>query len=53
MGITGSVRELLRHVRISRVGAPDYAFARPDQPAPWTQATDPIRPAGSDVDTAS
>ncbi|QKZ17819.1 lanthionine synthetase LanC family protein [Streptomyces chartreusis] len=53
MGSAGIVRELLRHVRISRGGAPAYAFAWPDQPAPRAQATDPIRPAGSDVDAAS
>ncbi len=32
MGNAGIVRELLRHVRISRGGAPDYAFPWPDQP---------------------
>ncbi|MFG1670067.1 lanthionine synthetase LanC family protein [Streptomyces sp. Y7] len=53
MGSAGIVRELLRHVRISRGGAPAYAFAWPDQPAPRSQATDPIRPAGPDVDVAS
>ncbi|MGW7298754.1 lanthionine synthetase LanC family protein [Streptomyces sp. NPDC054829] len=48
MGNGGIARELLRWVRISRGAAPDYAVAWPDQP-PVAQATDPIRPAGTDV----
>ncbi|MER7373790.1 lanthionine synthetase LanC family protein [Streptomyces lanatus] len=53
MGNAGIVRELLRHVRISRGGDPAYAFAWPDQPVPRSQATDPIRPAGEEVDVTS
>ncbi|MFE5814525.1 lanthionine synthetase LanC family protein [Streptomyces sp. NPDC056479] len=53
MGNAGIVRELLRHVRIGRGGDPGYTFAWPDQPVPRAQATDPIRPAGEDVDVAS
>ncbi|MBC2906613.1 lanthionine synthetase LanC family protein [Streptomyces cupreus] len=50
MGNAGIARELLRWVRLSRGGAPDYAFAWPDQPAVrWdvAQATEPMRPAGT------
>ncbi|MDL2080359.1 lanthionine synthetase LanC family protein [Streptomyces sp. GXMU-J15] len=46
MGNAGIARELLRWVRISRGGDPDYAVAWPDQP-PVAQATEPIRPAGA------
>ncbi len=54
MGNAGIARELLRWVRLNRGGAPDYAFAWPDQPAVRRasgQATEPIRPAG--VEAAS
>ncbi|WP_329335881.1 lanthionine synthetase C family protein [Streptomyces sp. NBC_01352] len=52
MGNAGIARELMRYVRLGRGGDPDYAFAWPDQPAVRRgalQATDPIRPAGTDV----
>ncbi|CCK26527.1 hypothetical protein BN159_2148 [Streptomyces davaonensis JCM 4913] len=56
MGNAGIARELLRWVRLNRGGAPDYAFAWPDQPAvrragtgPGVQATEPIRPAGAEA----
>ncbi|MDT9698965.1 lanthionine synthetase LanC family protein [Streptomyces sp. P17] len=52
MGNAGIARELLRFVRLSRGGAPDYAFAWPDQPAvrgAASQATEPIRPAGAEA----
>lgn len=49
MGNAGIVRELLRFVRLSRGSDPTYAFSWPDQPPVRAQATDPIRPAGSDV----
>ncbi|MFD3613690.1 lanthionine synthetase LanC family protein [Streptomyces sp. NPDC058676] len=51
-GNAGIARELTRFVRLSRGGDPDYAFAWPDQPPvrrSTFQATDPIRPAGTDV----
>ncbi|GCB44991.1 hypothetical protein SNL152K_2281 [Streptomyces sp. NL15-2K] len=51
MGNAGIARELLRFVRLNRGGAPDYAFAWPDQPPVRrnaVQATDPIRPGGWD-----
>ncbi|MFC8363105.1 lanthionine synthetase LanC family protein [Streptomyces griseorubiginosus] len=48
-GSAGIVRELLRFVRLSRGGAPGYAFAWPDQPPVSVQATDPIRRGGSAV----
>lgn len=41
MGNGGIVRELLRHVRISRGGTAAYAFTWPDQPAPRPQAPPP------------
>ncbi|MEU9734440.1 lanthionine synthetase LanC family protein [Streptomyces sp. NPDC048002] len=50
MGNAGIVRELLRFVRLSRGGAPDYAAGWPDQPPVRRgvpQATEPIRPAGA------
>ncbi|MGV9455079.1 lanthionine synthetase LanC family protein [Streptomyces sp. NPDC003635] len=52
MGNAGIARELLRHVRLIRGGAVDYAFAWPDQPPvrrPAGQATEPMRPAGAEV----
>ncbi|KOG32468.1 lanthionine synthetase LanC family protein [Streptomyces resistomycificus] len=52
MGNAGIARELMRFVRLGRGGDPDYAFAWPDQPAvrrTGVQATDPIRPAGTDA----
>ncbi|WP_367320065.1 lanthionine synthetase LanC family protein [Streptomyces sp. HUAS ZL42] len=52
MGNAGIARELLRFVRVSRGGDPDYAFAWPDQPPvrrTTAQATDPIPPAGTDA----
>ncbi|MGW0911484.1 lanthionine synthetase LanC family protein [Streptomyces sp. NPDC002784] len=52
MGTAGIARELLRWVRLSRGGAPDYAFAWPDQPAVrWdpAQATEPMRRAGAEA----
>ncbi|MER5750712.1 lanthionine synthetase LanC family protein [Streptomyces sp. NPDC002088] len=52
MGNAGIARELLRYVRVSQGDDPGYAFAWPDQPAvrrSAVQATDPIRPAGTDV----
>ncbi|MEU2280709.1 lanthionine synthetase LanC family protein [Streptomyces sp. NPDC013178] len=53
-GTAGIVRELLRFVRLTESGDPYYAFAWPDQPvvrrvALPPQATEPIRPAGTDV----
>ncbi|MDQ0906700.1 hypothetical protein QFZ22_002685 [Streptomyces canus] len=48
-GGAGIVRELLRFVRLSRGGDPRYAFTWPDQPQVSTQATDPIRRAGTEV----
>ncbi|WP_217237516.1 lanthionine synthetase LanC family protein [Streptomyces sp. AC555_RSS877] len=51
-GNAGIARELIRFVRLGRGGDPDYAFAWPDQPPVHRgirQATDPIRPAGTDV----
>ncbi|MER6673448.1 lanthionine synthetase LanC family protein [Streptomyces sp. NPDC000983] len=50
MGNAGIARELLRFVRLSRGGAPDYAVGWPDQPPVRRgsgQATEPIRPAGT------
>ncbi|KUL44527.1 lanthionine synthetase LanC family protein [Streptomyces regalis] len=52
-GNAGIVRELLRYVRIGRGGDPAYAFAWPDQPVPQAQATEPIRPAGVDVEDSA
>ncbi|MDX2679736.1 lanthionine synthetase LanC family protein [Streptomyces sp. NY05-11A] len=52
MGNAGIARELLRYVRVSAGGDPRYAFTWPDQPAvreAVSQATEPIRRAGSDV----
>ncbi|MFH0175965.1 hypothetical protein ACIA6D_15665 [Streptomyces cacaoi] len=52
MGNAGSARELLRHVRLSRGGDPRHAFTWPDRPAvrgAAAQATEPIRPVGSEV----
>ncbi|WP_461062123.1 lanthionine synthetase LanC family protein [Streptomyces pseudoechinosporeus] len=56
MGNAGIARELMRYVRLGRGGDPDYAFSWPDQPTvrrSASRATDPIRPASSDVDVTS